>query len=170
MPLVTFAVVLAGNEAAPSSYLAQEDWISHGGTEVSEDFTLLSQKSGCRFIHFTYAYNVFTKFIWHSCPACYRVHIQGPVSFQHPLASFAARGTLGLKRPVLRNLGYLLPRADQVLKAENWAKRCFNTETRSSWLPRICSRKRDHRENSRRNAGSTEAGIAGGMEETGSAI
>lgn len=28
-------------------------------------------------------------------------------------------GTLGLKRPVLRNLGYLLPRADQVLKAEN---------------------------------------------------
>jgi len=39
----------------------------------------------------------------------------------------------------------------------------LNTETKSSWLPGTCSRKRDSRENSRRNAGSTEAGIAGGV-------
>lgn len=40
----------------------------------------------------------------------------------------------------------------------------MNTERRSSWLPGTCSRKRESRENSRRNAGSIKAGIAGGVE------
>lgn len=88
--------------------------------------------------------------------------LKNTVLLQHPLVSSLHIRTLELNWLLLRILGYLLPKEDWVLKAEKWASGRLNTETWSSWFLGTHSRKRDHRENSRRNAGSTEAGIAGG--------